>query len=268
MLGVTWDKVVGGVGGWEGSLPNRKKSIKHDERYLLIPWQTWLELSRSIELLDASIVPTRIVLLNCIFHLNTVNCIICALELEWAFPEKIQMEGLNSYLTSLKKFLEILDLLLCPWKNKVHPWKFCKIVLHSLEIPRAKTKTNGNSLWLFLDYSRKFYIFFIEPLEFSHTTFSIPLEIPCPQPPASVWIFFGIAQCPLNLTIYPVFWNQVTAKISQKIKWFDTYCPFILKIFINLHQRLKQDNLSFFHYFFANSNQKLIQSDPHCFKDS
>ena len=34
--------------------------------------------------------------------------------------------------------MEILE------KAKLHPWKFCNIVLHTLEIPRPKTKTYGN----------------------------------------------------------------------------------------------------------------------------
>ena len=36
--------------------------------------------------------------------------------------------------------LEILDK-----KNFLYPWKFCKIVLHPLGIPRSKTKTHENS---------------------------------------------------------------------------------------------------------------------------
>ena len=40
-----------------------------------------------------------------------------------------------------------------PWeipdKMKFHPWKFQKIVLHPLEIPRPKNG-NGNSTWFFL----------------------------------------------------------------------------------------------------------------------
>ena len=42
-------------------------------------------------------------------------------------------------------------------KIKLHPWKFHKIVLHLLEIPRPKTKTTGNSSLFFLGHPWKFY---------------------------------------------------------------------------------------------------------------
>ena len=37
-----------------------------------------------------------------------------------------------------------------PEKTSFHPWKFCKIVCHPLEIPRSKTKTQENSTLVFL----------------------------------------------------------------------------------------------------------------------
>ena len=42
--------------------------------------------------------------------------------------------------------LEILD------KAKFFHWKFCKIVLHPLEIPKPKTKIIGNNKRFFVDY--------------------------------------------------------------------------------------------------------------------
>ena len=36
-----------------------------------------------------------------------------------------------------------------PDKTEHHPWKFCKVVFHPLEIPSPKTKTPGNSTWFF-----------------------------------------------------------------------------------------------------------------------
>ena len=71
--------------------------------------------------------------------------------------------------------LEICD------KVVLHPWKFHKIVLHPLEFPRPKTKTLGNST--IFSWSPLKILLFYWPLEFPHSIFSIPLEIPCPQPP-------------------------------------------------------------------------------------
>ena len=83
-----------------------------------------------------------------------------------------------------KKALEFLDLSLYPWeltlgKTKRHSWKFHKIVLNSLEIPRPKTEILGipHDLFLILPgYSTTFL------LEFPHTLFLIPLEIPYSHP--------------------------------------------------------------------------------------
>ena len=87
--------------------------------------------------------------------------------------------------TFSKKKLEIFRFVFLPLqvpnKKKFHPWKFCKMVLQPLEIPRPKTKTHGNST-CFLDHPWKFY-FFNQHLEFPHAISTIPLEIPCPQQP-------------------------------------------------------------------------------------
>ena len=43
--------------------------------------------------------------------------------------------------------------------------------------------THGNSKWVFLEHPSKSHFFFNWPLEFRHALSSIPLDIPCPQPP-------------------------------------------------------------------------------------
>ena len=47
-------------------------------------------------------------------------------------------------------------------KKSFHSWKFCKIMRHSLEIPRSKTKTHGNLTLVFLEYPWKFHV--LKPL--------------------------------------------------------------------------------------------------------
>ena len=43
-------------------------------------------------------------------------------------------------------------------KEKLHPWKFYKILLDPLEIPRTKTKIHGNSILFFLGRHLKLHI--------------------------------------------------------------------------------------------------------------
>ena len=57
--------------------------------------------------------------------------------------------------------------------GKLHPGKFCKIVLQPLEIPRPRIKTYGNSTWFLLDHPWKFHFFLNWPLEFLHALSSI-----------------------------------------------------------------------------------------------
>ena len=66
--------------------------------------------------------------------------------LQWALPEKIQT-GLRAYFLKKKPviFRFVTLPLEIPDKAKFHTWKFHKIVLNHLEIPRTKTKTRGNS---------------------------------------------------------------------------------------------------------------------------
>ena len=43
------------------------------------------------------------------------------------------------------------------WPLDFHPWKFCKTVLHPLEIPRSEIKTHGNSTWVFVEHPWNFW---------------------------------------------------------------------------------------------------------------
>ena len=74
----------------------------------------------------------------------------------------------------------------------IYPWKCHKIVLDSLEIPRPKAKTHGNSTLYFLSHPWKFHFIFNLPLEITRAISLIPLEIPYPQSPCLD--FSGIAQ--------------------------------------------------------------------------
>ena len=57
--------------------------------------------------------------------------------------------------------------------GKLHPGKFCKIVLQPLEIPRPRIKTYGNSTWFLLDHPWKFHFLLNWPLEFLHALSSV-----------------------------------------------------------------------------------------------
>ena len=84
--------------------------------------------------------------------------------------------------------LEFLGFLFYPWKFQtkqsfIHHQKLHKIVLHHLEILRAKTKTPGYSAWFFLNYPWKFHVVFNYLMEIPLAISSVPLEIPYPKPP-------------------------------------------------------------------------------------
>ena len=85
-----------------------------------------------------------------------------------------------------------------PGKTKLHSWKFYKIVLDSLKIPRPKTKSTGNSTQFFLGRPWKFQFVFNQLLEISHALFLIPQEIPYPL---SQCFFFFFWNCPLNTQV-------------------------------------------------------------------
>ena len=94
------------------------------------------------------------------------------LIIDWAIPEKKTSRELRTYFSEkpLEFFifftlaLEILD------KIKLHPWKFHKIALDSLENPRL----NGQDPWKFP------IIFSWLPVEIPVAIFLILLEIPYP----------------------------------------------------------------------------------------
>ena len=90
--------------------------------------------------------------------------------------------------------LEILPLEILQ-KTSFYPLKFCKIVWHPLAIPRSKTKTHGNSKWVFLEYPWKFHFFFNWLLDFPHALcFSTSgNSMPSPSFPPHVRFFSGIA---------------------------------------------------------------------------
>ena len=56
------------------------------------------------------------------------------------YSRKNSKQGVTGIFKYVLLPLEILE------KTSFHPWKFCKIVWHPLEIPRSKTKTHGNSV--------------------------------------------------------------------------------------------------------------------------
>ena len=100
-----------------------------------------------------------------IFFWNTCSCHAAKVVIwlfgwnspvHWAIPEKIQTGGVW-WIYFSEKPLEFLNLLLYLWKFwRKQPFtpgnqKFCKIIVcHPLEIPRSKTKTQGNFTLVFL----------------------------------------------------------------------------------------------------------------------
>ena len=64
-------------------------------------------------------------------------------------------------------------------ENKLSPLKILKNCVRSL----GNSKTHENSTWVFLEHPYKFHFFFNWPLEIPHALLSIPLEVPCLQPP-------------------------------------------------------------------------------------
>ena len=113
-----------------------------------------------------------------------------------------------------KALLEILDLPLYP-KNFRRKNAFTPGILQicvtppTLEIPKSKIKTHGNSALVFLGYPCNFHFFFDSPLEFPHVFSSRPSENPCPQPSLSCLDFPGIAHC------WRSKWSQVSIFLSN-----------------------------------------------------
>ena len=93
---------------------------------------------------------------------NSFNC--CATKIviwlfgwnspvHWTIPEKLQTGWVvdipfRNPPSGILKFVTLpLEI---PEKTSCHPWKFCKIVCHPLEIPKSKTKTQENFTLVFL----------------------------------------------------------------------------------------------------------------------
>ena len=80
-------------------------------------------------------------------------------------------------------------------ENKLWPLDILRDCVTPLGNFKFKSQDLRNSRWFFLDHPWKFHFFFNWPLEFSDALCSIPLEIPCPQPPPlphCLWILSGI----------------------------------------------------------------------------
>ena len=90
-----------------------------------------------------------------------------------------------------------------PERTSFHHWRFCKIVWHSLKIPRSKTKTHGNSTWFFLEHPWKFYFFLIDSWNFGILFLHYPWKFPI-----------------LNLPCLEFFWNNpFLEKLMPKMKY-------------------------------------------------
>ena len=79
------------------------------------------------------------------------------------FQKKNKQDGLRTYFfKNSPGFFHFLKFLPGnPDKINLHCWKFLKIVLYLLEIPRPKTKTPGNSVSFFLGHPCwKFHLIF------------------------------------------------------------------------------------------------------------
>ena len=115
------------------------------------------------------------------------------------YSRKKQRRGLRIYFAEIPpgNFKFVTLLLEIPEKKSFHPWKFSKILWHTLEIPRSKNKTHEIPrvfAWT------AFCFFFNWPLEFQHFLSSIPLEIPFPQLPC-----------------LDFFWNSPFGKVVPEI---------------------------------------------------
>ena len=78
-----------------------------------------------------------------------------------------------------------------PGKTKLHLWKFYKIVLDSLKIPRPKTKSPGNFTLFFLVTLGNSSLFLINSWKFHMLFFWNPRKFYIPPP--TVYFFPGIA---------------------------------------------------------------------------
>ena len=87
-----------------------------------------------------------------VFNFSASFVLSLEFELNVLFQKKSK-QGVWRY-TFLKKLPGVFRFVTLPLeipeKISCHPWKFCQIVRHPLEIPSSKTKTHRNSTWVFL----------------------------------------------------------------------------------------------------------------------
>ena len=107
---------------------------------------------------------------------------------------------------------------------------------HALEIPRSKTKTNGNSTWLFLEFPWNFHFFFSLPLEFPQF-FLIPLENLCPEP--QQWVFFCNSPISVSSVNLPCLDFSGIPHSNDKRKYFSLHIHRIHMSCVNLIYNIK-----------------------------
>ena len=92
-----------------------------------------------------------------------------------------------------------------PEKTGFHPWKFCRIVWHPLEISRSKTKSH-----------RKYTIHFIHPWKF-HFFFNWSLEFPLGLSSITLEILkFHVSTPPLfGFFCYSPFWGVLARNLPK-----------------------------------------------------
>ena len=86
-----------------------------------------------------------------------------------------------------------------PGKTKLHSWKFYKVVLNPLKIPRSKTKCPGISTLFFLGHPWKLQL---TPGNFTCSFFDTPGNSISPLP----LFFFFFWNCPLNIQVICIRW--------------------------------------------------------------
>ena len=113
----------------------------------------------------------------------------------------------------MEKLLEILGLLLYPWKfgtkQNFTLGNFAKLCY--TRNFNAEKQDPWRSYINFFDHPLKLHLFFTYPMEFPHVVSSVSLDIQCPQPPSLD--FSGIAQW--RLTTRPQC-SSKSYKISMK----------------------------------------------------
>ena len=123
---------------------------------------------------------------------------------------------------------EFLNLSLS-WENKLSPLEILQnCVWHPLEIPRWNWRPMETPHEFFLKLSTPGnFTFFNWPLEFPHVLFSIPLEVPRPEPPGQILseIAGGLSRKKVNLKIDD---NITTWLTKEQFKY--TYWPIFKEV--------------------------------------